>query len=192
MTFDREFRLKSHIKSHDIKAFECDICSRTFSSKYNLKQHKKFHPTNQPLFTNTPLKCQKILTINDVFSTHTINPSINTTYDLPLFLEETRPQIFDVLKEKIETCKGVKWYIVVKVCLSREDMFGDEEIITPFFRSCVSTETNSSKISSNIDEAFTKVNTTYEEFLQLGSQWVLDYIIHLDVKMATYHPLAKS
>jgi hypothetical protein len=192
MTFDREFRLKNHMKSHDIKAFGCDICSRTFTSKYNLKQHKKFHPANQPLLTNTPLKCKKTSTIHDVFSTYTINPSDNTSCDLTLFLEEARPKIFNVLKEKIETGMGVKWYIIVKVCLSREDLCGGEEIITPFFRSCVSIETNSSEISSNIDKAFAKLNNTFEEFMELGSQWVLDYVIHLDVKMAAYHPLAQK
>jgi hypothetical protein len=59
-------------------------------------------------------------------------------------------------------------------------------------RSCVSTETNSSEISSNIDEVFAKANATFEEFMQLGSQGVLDYIEQLDVKMASYHPPARA
>lgn len=130
--------------------------------------------------------------MQDVFSTYTIKPSDNTAGDLPLFLEEARPKIFDVIKEKIEMYKGVKWYIIVKVCLSREDLFGNEEFIHPFFRSCVATETSSYELSSNIDEAFRKVNTTFEQFQELGSNWVLDYIEQLDVTMAIYHPLAKA
>ena len=145
-------------------------------------QHKKTHSTN------SPTKCKNPLSIRDVFSTYTINPSDNTAGDLSLFLEEARPKIFDVIKEKIELYKGVKWYIIVKVRMSRDDFAGDEEFINPFFRSCVATETNITEIPSNIDEAFTKVNNTFEEFQEMGSQWELDYIEHLEVKMAIFNP----
>jgi len=185
MRFNREFRLKQHMKSHDIKVFECDICKKTFNRHDNLNQHKKTHSVN------TPSKCKNPLTMRDVFSTHTITPTDITAGDLSLFLEEARPKIFDVLKEKIELYTGVKWYIIVKVCLSREDFVGDSEFIHPFFRSCVATEINSSEISHNIDVAFTKVSNTFEEFMELGSNFELEYIEHLEVKMATYKPLTR-
>ncbi|GBM09975.1 hypothetical protein AVEN_164114-1 [Araneus ventricosus] len=47
-------------------------------------------------------------------------------------------------------------------------------------------------IGDHIEQAFEKIKESFEEFLKNGSGWVFDSVIHMELKTATYHPLAPS
>ena len=44
MAFLVERRLKNHELTHaEVKPFECEVCKKTFTIKYNLERHHKTH-----------------------------------------------------------------------------------------------------------------------------------------------------
>ncbi|GBO32922.1 hypothetical protein AVEN_182734-1 [Araneus ventricosus] len=47
-------------------------------------------------------------------------------------------------------------------------------------------------IGDHIEQAFEKIKESLDEFLKNGFVWVFDSVIHMELKTATYHPLAPS
>ncbi|GBM38893.1 hypothetical protein AVEN_49754-1 [Araneus ventricosus] len=47
-------------------------------------------------------------------------------------------------------------------------------------------------IGDHIEQAFEKIKESVDEFLKNGTGWVFDSVIHMELKTATYHPLAPS
>ena len=41
--FKRESHLNQHVKVHDNRQWECDVCKKVFTTKYFLKKHKRLH-----------------------------------------------------------------------------------------------------------------------------------------------------
>ena len=44
--------LKTHAKDHDNKCWECDVCKKTFTTKYFLRKHKRLHTGKGPLIND--------------------------------------------------------------------------------------------------------------------------------------------
>ncbi|GBN02400.1 hypothetical protein AVEN_19014-1 [Araneus ventricosus] len=75
---------------------------------------------------------------------------------------------------------------------NRETLDGDVEYCTPYFRSKVVIELDTSIIGDHIEQAFEKIKESLYEFLKNGSGWDFDSVIHMELKTATYLPLAPS
>ncbi|XP_054720676.1 uncharacterized protein LOC129230303 [Uloborus diversus] len=78
----------------------------------------------------------------------------------------------------------------MKAQLSRRMENGERQIITHYFGSVSQIELVEHTIPEHLEEAFTKVESTFEAFLKLGSGWTLDHVIHVEVTAAKYAPLA--
>ncbi|GBL87898.1 hypothetical protein AVEN_53105-1 [Araneus ventricosus] len=121
-----------------------------------------------------------------------MTPTPAGKWDLLLFFEEFRPQIHDMIVDELQEKRAIKWYCVSKIRFSRETPEEDVEYCTPYFRSKVVIELDTSMIGDHIEQAFDNIEESLDEYLKKGSGWVFDSVIHMELKTATYHPLAPS
>lgn len=66
MTF-QEQHLLQHLKTHEGKQWECDVCSKLFTTKYFLKKHKRLHTGETPYSCDT---CGKTFTFQQSYHKH--------------------------------------------------------------------------------------------------------------------------
>lgn len=188
--FGRKDNLITHQATH-LRTFPCCQCDQIFASKQNLTQHmKSIHPKQKIGVQSSTPKRQKVETISDVFTTRYIVPSEVAAWDLLVFLRELNDSLSTMLQGELEMKRAIKWYIVTKVRFSRINPDGEEEYVTPYFRSLMEVELDTFMINQHIGEAFSKIMLAFDEFIERGSGWTLDKILHMEVKMIMYHPLA--
>ena len=82
-----------------------------------------------------------------------------------------------------------KFYIVMEIRMIKKDRKGTHEKITSYFRSETRTLLRSTQINSMLEESSTKINTSFENYLQRGSGWILESIDYLKVFSAIYEPI---
>ena len=82
-----------------------------------------------------------------------------------------------------------KFYIVMEVRMIKKDRKGTHQKITAYFRSQTRTLLRSTQINAMLEESSTKINTSFENYLQRGSGWILESIDYLKVFTAIYEPI---
>lgn len=66
-TYSKEALLTQHLKSHESKQWECDVCFKSFTTKYFLKKHKRLHTGEMPY---TCAICNKSFTFQQSYHKH--------------------------------------------------------------------------------------------------------------------------
>ncbi|XP_076165480.1 uncharacterized protein LOC143145719 isoform X1 [Ptiloglossa arizonensis] len=66
-TFKKEQHVIQHLKTHEAKQWECDVCSKMFTTKYFLKKHKRLHSGEMPYKCNI---CNKTFTFQQSYHKH--------------------------------------------------------------------------------------------------------------------------
>ncbi|XP_026293513.2 zinc finger protein 16 isoform X3 [Frankliniella occidentalis] len=64
---NQETLLLQHLKSHDSKQWECDVCFKSFTTKYFLKKHKRLHTGEMPYTCGI---CNKSFTFQQSYHKH--------------------------------------------------------------------------------------------------------------------------
>ncbi|CAL1268473.1 unnamed protein product [Larinioides sclopetarius] len=196
MKFYRIDKLQEHLKTHEKKkTYSCEQCDRLFSRMSELLHHKSVDhpvPSNHRVRQPRPLARNSRRNALDVFSSDFLTPSPAAKWDFLIFLQEIRLKMHDLLVEELQQKRAIKWYCVSKIRFSRETPDGDIEYCTPYFCRKVVIELDTSMIDEHIEQAFEKIKSSFDEFLENGSGWVFDSVIHMELKTATYHPLAPS
>ncbi|CAD6222169.1 GSCOCG00000781001-RA-CDS [Cotesia congregata] len=62
-----EQHVTQHLKTHEAKQWECDVCSKMFTTKYFLKKHKRLHSGEMPYKCNI---CNKTFTFQQSYHKH--------------------------------------------------------------------------------------------------------------------------
>lgn len=85
---------------------------------------------------------------------------------------------------------AIKWYIVVKEVLYREDANGKEQTVEPFFRSITYRLLTADQFSDHeLNEALQKVVAGLEKYIHESSGWILKSVKKLQVHTISYRPL---
>ncbi|XP_042913258.1 uncharacterized protein, partial [Parasteatoda tepidariorum] len=127
--------------------------------------------------------------IDGGFRSHTLFTSKNN--DLLLFLEDLKCELFSTLRKYI-ALSPIKWYLCVKALFSRTGQGGERELATSFFRSCNEISLNSDTLEEQVNCAYSKIISSFDEFIDRGSGWVLEEVNYLEINTAHYVPLNGS
>ncbi|XP_050486669.1 zinc finger protein 525-like isoform X4 [Bombus huntii] len=65
--FKKEQHVMQHLKTHEAKQWECDVCNKMFTTKYFLKKHKRLHSGEMPYKCNI---CNKTFTFQQSYHKH--------------------------------------------------------------------------------------------------------------------------
>ena len=200
--FNHYDSLQCHLKLHAQKQFECDKCHQFFQRPHKLQNHiQKMHshfssikrlsdgPSSAPKkFKST----SRHSALNNTFSVQNFVPEDQNCKDLVICLNAMKPLLQHGIEQELLEKNSVKWYLTVSLQLSKTLPDGIEDVITADFSSRNSIEFLAYSIPSHLDEAFDKIKSSFEEFLQKGSGWVLKKINLIELKSSRYTPLRPS
>ncbi|KAH0564351.1 zinc finger protein 585B-like [Cotesia glomerata] len=65
--FRKEQHVTQHLKTHEAKQWECDVCCKMFTTKYFLKKHKRLHSGEMPYKCHI---CNKTFTFQQSYHKH--------------------------------------------------------------------------------------------------------------------------
>ncbi|GFX62290.1 uncharacterized protein TNCV_3306631 [Trichonephila clavipes] len=153
-----------------------------------------FHPNGQSGGDACPRRDNtKSRTCLNTFETYTISTDLNFIKNLNGFLQNSKEEVVRIVENKSKEKKGIKWYVCAKVRFVRKTAETEEEKCESHFRSiCEISLLNESPEKKKSNRSFLKILSSCEEFEGRGSGWILDEILHLEVKTCAYQPLAPS
>jgi len=129
--------------------------------------------------------------LGDTLKTHIINAEGLNKFDPMTFLKHRYEEIKDVIKQNIKERGGIKWYLSMKIKMSRrkED---ENETAEPHFRGKCQTSLTIEDTDEGLKESIKKMYTSFIEFQRQGSNWTIDKVVNLTIHMARYRPLKDS
>ena len=108
-------------------------------------------------------------------------------YDMLDFLTKIKPKISDVLEKEVGKLGPIKFAIAVQVLLMKDD-----EFTTPVFRTSQIDLLSGHEIAGLLDGVPSFLQERLEEFLNLGSGWILNKVEVVWIDIAKYQPLSGS
>ena len=113
-------------------------------------------------------------------------------WDILNSFSEVDGRLQEKLESQVETKKGVKWQLSIKVKYNRLDKDGNVQETETTFTNNFQALTNPSQINDQLANAFQNVNNQSQEFERQGSGWNLDEVVNVNLNSATYKPLMGS
>ncbi|VDI45839.1 Hypothetical predicted protein [Mytilus galloprovincialis] len=201
-SFSHKESLMRHKRSvHTGTKWHCTTCDVVFSRKDNYQRHKRNHD-KQPVQkgagvtmtsteTNEKTDPCNFKALNGTVETHTIDAKGLNKFDPMSFLKSQYDDVKNVIKRKIKERGGLKWYLSMKVKMSRrkEDAI---ETAEPHFRGKCQTSLKLEDIDAGLKESIKKMYTSFIEYQRQGSNWTVDKVVDLTIHMARYRPLKGS
>ena len=199
----KQFKLAKNRNLHKAThstLYECRICGRNYTRLVNLRRHMKIlHMNNQRGGQSTPAPPARIVTdhatqtaINNKVQIKTLWPRNHDRYDLLSFLASAKEKVKGTIRLRARHT-AVKWYVVARVQLYREDNEGNVVTIEPYIRSVTyRTLTPTELTDHHLNEAFQKVMAGLEKFIHESSGWIVKSVKYLQVHTIDYTPLAAS
>ena len=193
-SFSRVDNLKTHMMMHRQPQYNCNECEEKFSFFRELENHKKDqHIKRKAQDDVAPLsKRSRKGAILNTFSEYTLIPDEENRCDFILCFKKLNDEIIQIIQAEIAEKRAVKWRIVVKAQLSRTSRDGGIEVIQRYFSSKNRTQLIADDITENLELIKLNVINSFENFIQNGSNWVLDHIESLQVPSAKYTPFTGS
>lgn len=193
--FLRKYDLLKHKKIHSIpKQYKCYKCSNVFNNKSKLLHHlRTLHsvPTKRRNSSLKGMLYEKVKHFKrenalNVFTKTTINSNENNDKDFHIFFNSIRSDVLNELSYQMEEKRRLKWYATVQVVVNKMSQEGGLETVTPYFHSKTILQLVNDNLSTHIDDAFAKINNSFEKFIQRGSGWTLEKILYFEVSTAKY------
>ena len=206
-----------HINNHREKSFPCTICGKCFTRKYGLIQHvKNSHQKNKttehskpqqvispPVAvthqsggnqTNIPThRSSDISSLNGVANMKTFYPNDGDSLDILVFFANIKDDVKKHLQNQSIQLANYKWYACVQIELEKIDKEGGKQSAWPHFRSKSYIHMKDEDTPEyDLNEAFQKMFTSFEKYLQEGSNWTLKKVLKLQISTASYKPLGGS
>ena len=130
--------------------------------------------------------------INNSVNQLNIIPLGDEKYDLLQFLANVKEDVEKELNLQCQNHRNIKWYVNARVEMIRDLEGEQKEKAHPHFRSRNYILLLNDDLTHNLNEAFQAVNKAMEEFINKGSNWILNKIICLEVYTLPYSPVAGS
>jgi hypothetical protein len=129
--------------------------------------------------------------LGGALKTHIINAEGLNKFDPMTFLKHRYEKIKDVIKQNIKERGGIKWYLSMKIKMSRRK--GDaNETAELHFRAKCQTSLKIEDTDERVKESIRKMYTSFIEFQRQGRNWTTDKVVNLTIHMACYRPLKGS
>lgn len=162
-------------------AFLCEICGIIFSRKYNLKLHQS---NDHNLKSGVGLK----KALNKSLSCFSFSPEESEKFDPLVFFKRQKLNIYGLLNSLIP----IKWSssltcLFFKKTTANEIVFNEAVFTFPTQLSLIKKE-----LIQQILQSTSFFLDTIETFTNLGSGWIFDHIVRLDIKVGKYSPLVGS
>ena len=194
-TFKHRSNLSRHMKQvHGTgQMYKCPTCEKEFLRKDILDKHMNIHKTNQSSDQeeDEDHDCQEFFeeaSLKGSLKTATIKAGREK--DPMIFLNKNLEKLEKRLKKEIE--KGsVKWYLSIQVQF-KKDKNDRLETVEPHFRGKCQMAIKPEDIADGFQESVKKIHTSFTEYQRQGSNWVLDHVMNISLKMAKYQPLKGS
>lgn len=193
------------------KGYVCKHCDIPFNDYDSLFQHiTTTHPMNQSggnvvqhpshndprtVTENESDKKRfrlKKSAMNEAAQQTSIFPHGNEKYDLLQFLANVKEDVDKELNLRKAKQRNIKWYVNARVEMIRDIEDEKKENAYPHFRSKSYISLENDDNDHNLNEAFQAINKALEEFINKGSNWILNKIICLEVHTVLYSPIAGS
>ncbi|XP_041351368.1 uncharacterized protein LOC121370296 [Gigantopelta aegis] len=207
-TFAHKQSLNRHKKTaHGSPKLTCSQCKMTFTRRDNLHRHLKTHlqqgganestPRGTSATEPTPTQQEPVeppcdlQALGGTMQVHTIPGEGIQKYDPMTFLKGKYDEVKKVLKQAIKDRGELKWYLTIKVKMSRRK--GEVvETVEPHFRGKCQTSLKFEDPDEGMKESIKKIYTSFIEFQRQGSNWTVDKVVDLTIHMARYRPLRGS
>lgn len=118
----------------------------------------------------------------EVFKKKTLIPSEVASGDLLIFFDEMHPKLKQIIESDLMENRAIKWYVICRVNFIRTNVDGEEETTTGHFRNLCERELGNYEdvIESHISQAFRKVRSSFDEFIERGSGWRMNFVESMD------------
>lgn len=135
-------------------------------------------------FTQTPLAIGNFLKGYEMLAPR-VAPN---TYTDPLaFLQQTEPQIIEVLEREIAELHGVKFQLGLRILMRKDQISGPPVFSNPTFYHKQVPLLNENEIS--LQNPFDILLERMENWTQEGSGWIVEHVETLWLNIANYQPL---
>ncbi|VDI42200.1 Hypothetical predicted protein [Mytilus galloprovincialis] len=126
--------------------------------------------------------------LNDVFGTVVIEPA--KQHDVTTFLKVSRSTVTATIADGLVQKKGLKVYLVLLAEMVKTNpATGENTYVTPYFRSALTTLTQSSDLELEITFMMEKVKENMSKYMREGSGWTFGHIEKLEIHLSKFKPL---
>lgn len=109
------------------------------------------------------------------------------------FFKEKKDVILQQIRDEFESKHAIKWYFSLHVKMVKYEVDGTFQEVFPHFNShCTSMLESDENFEHNVNQSFQKVYQSFEEYIRMGSRWILEEVLHLDIYITTYKSLYDS
>ncbi|VDI51060.1 Hypothetical predicted protein [Mytilus galloprovincialis] len=184
-SFSQKQGLSRHKRTaHSKEKLECRLCSISFNRRDNYLRHMKRHEFQQIGGGRTEANTDKenesepcnFKALNGTVETHIFEAKGLNKFDPMTFLKSQYDDVKEIIKFKIKERGGIKWYLSMKVKMSRRK--GDDvETAEPHFRGKCQTSLKLEDIEAGLKESIKKMYTSFIEYQRQGSNWTVDKVV---------------
>ena len=198
--FMKEGRLQEHISDNHVDV-KCNKCNIEFPSKIELRKHiRKYKNCSIKKIKTRVTEADEVTSKK---SLEEVDSSEQSAFNKLLLTKTWRIRgardpltlMSDYKKNMTHYLIGLvmkdprKFYLVMQITLVKKNREGTHERLTTYFRSSIRTILRSSQINEILEESATQINTSFENFIQRGSGWILETIDYLMLYSAVYQPI---
>ena len=120
---------------------------------------------------------ERKVSMDGLVKKHTIQTLPSERSDLILCFRGMRSIIRVILRDNLVRHRGIKWNLILKVEMVKENADGRLQYNTAFFRSSMSIIIWKGHITYELNQAFQKLYNSFEEYNNKGSGWRIHSIL---------------
>ena len=192
--FSRKDSLRKHAQTHGKEpTHSCEDCEQRFQTKYNLMQHRRIsHGSsikNIIRKKNIVKKDRKNRQALNTFRSFYFATEEDDAAEFDKFCEKNEKEICETITAEMEEKKAVKWHGILKAEFMKAENEEIKEKSSFYFANTCQIQLSTENLSENVYSMFNTLKKNMDDFANLVSNWVLNKIENLEIKVAKYIPL---